>query len=655
MGAGGLLLLMLLAGLLIPPPPPPPPPPVRKSASKPIADSRTAIDRQVLTRPDSKLYSKPEGEPLTNRPLKSFERLFVFAVKDSWIEVGETIDRPLGWMKSEDTVDWPHSIVVEYGRPEKRSPVLFFREGEALEKLANLGQAGSDKIASLYQEIENASANGTPLPDTFPVVCMEPGQLGNQLYINPVLESRFIEVAGQPARVLRVTSAGQKRGATNFSSPEYLKTLQRNRERAERAEVATVEGVDLDLVFVIDMTGTMQPWVDSLFAAMRELTGSIGDNPRLNGRVRLGLWGYQDNPGYAGIQFLTKNLTPSLLDPAAFLQLLESVKVNKKTPDSYPEDVFSGLTEAIRQTSWKSENRIVMLIGDAPAHTTIKSGGATNIDAPQVRQLATDAGVKIVSLAILDSSNPDYVQYHSRLKSQFETLAMNGNGEPAFLTVNSAEESAFRAMIDRLVGELVRQKSVEKPDLPPATDPAEKIARGLLESAVVRIVAQKVDEGGEIVLPRDVTGWVLDRDLMNPEIVALEPKLLVTRSELNKLLSTAERLIKEAEEAKIVGGDFYDAVLRAVAGSASGDRSERLKDRLPDFIRGLPYRSEFMEKSRDWWANATSEESDRFIADMKAKLAYYREVNENPEVWKPLNRDAPSGSHVAAIPLSQLL
>ena len=655
-GVCALLLLLLLVNLLTPPPKPPPPAPRSTQAKKPIEDLRTAIDRQVLSRPDSNLYDKPDGAPVAGRLLKNFERLFVFTDDGDWVEVGESIDRPLGWMRAEDTVDWPHSIVVEYGDPVNRSPVLFFRDPGKLQELADSQASREDEVGSLYQTIEDAADRGAPLPETFPVVCMEPGQLGDNLYINPVLGSRFIDMDGMQARLLQITAAGLERGATEFTSPEYLEVLKQNRKRAESALAeASREGVELDLVFVVDMTGSMQLWVDGLFAAIQELASSIESNPGLKDRVRLGLWGYQDNQGYSGIQFLKKNFTPELLEPSQFAALLDSIVVNQRTPDSYPEDVFAGLTAAVGETNWRAENRFLMLIGDAPGHTSRNSGGATDINASQVRQIADDAEVKIVSLAILDSSNPDFVKYHAPLKSQFETLATNGNDEPAFLTVDSGEESAFKEMIDHLLGELVRQRSVENPNLAPPSNPGEKIGRGLLESAVVRAVAQEVDEAGEIIIPRDITGWVIDRDLLNPKIVSLEPKLLVTRSELNSLLITTERMIREVEAANILGGDFYDAVLKAVAGSASGNRSERIKDRLPDFIKGLPYRSDFMEKSRDWWANATSEETDRFLAEMKAKLTYYREVNENPDLWKPLNRGAPSGNHVAAVPFSQLL
>lgn len=657
--AGGAIALLALLGLgkLLQPPTTPPTRPTRPPVMSPIAvvDSRTAIDKQVLARPKSELFKDPKGTAKLDRRPKNFERLFVFETKEGWIEVGDSKTNPIGWMKDTDAVDWPHSIVVEYGSPENRYPVLYFRSEQELAKILDAGEQRRDTVTKLYEDIEKAAGEGSSLPAGHPVICMEPGQFNRELCITPVLASKLVEMDGKQARMLQVTAAGMERGATTFDNPEYVKLLQMNRAAAQKKGLEALEGVDVDLVFVVDMTGTMQPWVNGLFAAISDLSKRIESNSKLAGRVRLGLWGYQDNPGIPGIQYLTKNCTPALMTASEFSAMLQGVKVNRKTSDSYPEDVFAGVTDAIKKTKWRSKNRFLIVIGDAPGHTSTKKGGATDMDAPQVRQIATDAGVDMVALAIKDSSDPDYPKYHGLLESQFRTLATNGNRPPCYLSVTEKGQNTFTEIMFRLVGELIDQKSLTQPDSTPAGDPALDIAKSLLESAKVRMVSEVVNAEGKSVTPRDINGWVVDRDLLKAEVASLEPKLLVTRTELNKLLIIAEGLIRNAGDAKIVGGDFYDAVLKAVAGSASNNRTENLKNRLPDFIKGLPYKSEFMEKSKDWWASASREDQDRFIEEMKAKLSYYRMVNENKDLWKPLSREAASGDYVAAIPLGQLL
>ncbi len=670
-GLGGLILLFGLIKLLQPPEPPTKKPgslplPVASSASAGVVekDLRTAIDRQILARPDSRVYADTKDATPTEKLPGNFERFFVFGSEPGWLEIGETRNAPIGWMKEEDTVDWPHAIVVEHGSPENRLPVLYFKNEKDLADLLNSGDLREERVRKLYEEADEAVRSGKPLSPGHPVICIEPSQNDDGLSITPVLEAKMGTTGRQPTRLLRITAAGSERGSTTLDNPEYVSLLKRNRDLSAEVESGTDGGIDFDIVFVVDTTGSMQPWVDGLFSVISGVASGIRDDPKIAGRVHFGFWGYQDNPGYSGIQYLTRNYTSELVDAAEFSALLSQIKVNQRTSDSYPEDVFAGVTDAIGKTAWRSANRVAVVIGDAPGHTKVASGGAGDIDAPQVRQIATDAGVSIVALAIKDGSSANYRKHHPLLEDQFRLLATNGNRAPALVSVTDAGMEEFKTTMKQIVSELAEQRSLDRSDGgTEETDDSEQtgdpsgfeIASGLLESANVRVIAEIVNAEGETVAPRDISGWVADRDLLKPEIASLEPKLLVTKDELNKLLILAEGLIRNAEDAKIVGGDFHDAVLRAVAGTASNSRTDSLKDSLPDFIKGLPYRSEFMEKSKDWWAAPSQEEQERFIDTMKAKLTYYRTVNENPSLWKPLNRDSGGGDYVAAIPLKQLL
>jgi len=662
LGGAGVLALVVLIGKLMQPPAPTkrPPTPLPSTSSTPLTDTRTAIDKQILVRPKSELFKSPNGAILEERSLKNFERFYVFSEKEGWIEVGDSKTNPLGWMKTEDAVEWPHSIVVEYGSPEKRLPVLFFRDDKELSNLVGDEVKRKGLAERYYQEIDAAAVSGNVLPSNHPVICIEPDQITKSLYINPVLAARQVEIGGHSGRLLKVTAAGMDRGATEFSNPEYLKLLNQSRQTAKQGALDALNGIDFDLVFVVDMTGSMQPWVNGLVAAISNLSTKIGGNPNLSGRVKFGLWGYQDLTSNTGIQFRTKNWTPELLPPTDFVPVIANVKVNKETYDSIPEDVFAGLKDAIGKTAWKSKNKFIVLIGDAPGHPPSDEGNSEyEIDAAQVRAISNTYDVQIVSLAILDSIRQANVKYHPELEKQFTLLSVNSNRPPAYLNVKldksskATAENLFCTHLETLLSELVQQSSLRAPQNSELSDPVTSLAKGLLESAKARVVSKIVDSKGMSVIPRDITGWVSDRDLIHPEIPSLEPKLLVTRAELNKLLVASQGFITALEKNKIIGGDFYDSILEAVAASASGGRSDRLKDKLPDFIQGLPYKSEFMEKSKDWWASAPESEKDRFLSEMKSKQSFYRLLNEDPSQWKSLNRE--DDEKVAAIPLSQLL
>jgi serine/threonine-protein kinase PpkA len=662
LGVAALLTLLILAKMLTPPPKPKPDPkqvatkdtrkkPEEPPPTGPLTDGRTGLASQILTRPKSALYANASKDQKLPQKPQNFERFFVFEKKEGWLRVGKDSKSSLGWITDEDAVDWPHSMVVEYTPPDNRKPVLFFREQSGLQKLLDSENLASD-AGNSYKDIEEKGSTGSIFQSDYPVLSIEPAYKIKDLRIMPVLESQETEIAGRPARLLKVTAAGLDRGATTLQDKGYVQQA-----APTRSGVAALQGVDIDLVFVMDMTGSMQPWVNGALAAIRDLAQKIDGNPAVAGRMKLGFWGYQDDPGLTNIQYRTRNFTPSLLSPRGFSDYLASIKVNTLTNDSWPEDVFAGVTDAIKLTKWRAATRILVLIGDAPGHTSIKEGAVSNLDAPQVRQLATDANIKIVSIVIKDpGTSPARAKFNARAAEQFTVLASNGNRAPALLRVSSGDTTPFKNILDVLTEELALQPSLNNPPAnEPMDDPTRDIARGLLAAAKVEVVSETVNKQGQIVAPRDITAWVVDRDLLNPAVPSLEPKLLISKNELSSLQSVASSILAEAKKNVIIGGDFYTQVMGAVAETASGGRSKTLADRLPKFIKGLPYKSDLMEKSADWWGTQTAEQQGEFIKSLEAKLAYYRAINEDPSMWKPLNKDAEAGDYVTAISLSQLL
>jgi hypothetical protein len=207
--------------------------------------------------------------------------------------------------------------------------------------------------------------------------------------------------------------------------------------------------------------------------------------------------------------------------------------------------------------------------------------------------------------------------------------------------------------MEELLGILLTQPADLSSESEPVTEAGE-IARSILERARATIVSAEVTETGESIMPRDFEGWAYELDLMDPSVRALEPKLLVTRAELNTLVDLASDVIRKLEEAVILGGDFYGQLLDAVAGAASGGRASGEGIQLPAFLQGLPYQSDMMGKSADWFQALDSDGQQQFISQVKAKLSYYRMVYETPALWRSLSRVSSAGDQVAEIPFSQL-
>jgi hypothetical protein len=119
-----------------------------------------------------------------------------------------------------------------------------------------------------------------------------------------------------------------------------------------------VEGDELDLVICLDTTDSMADDIDaiktSLPAMVREKTARFSS-------FRLGLVLYKDYfEDYVVKRFaFTK-------DVASFTSAVNKVRVAGGR--DIPEAVYEALYEALTGYDWSAKNKMIVLIGDAPAH-----------------------------------------------------------------------------------------------------------------------------------------------------------------------------------------------------------------------------------------------------------------------------------------------
>lgn len=118
------------------------------------------------------------------------------------------------------------------------------------------------------------------------------------------------------------------------------------------------DGPTIDLVFAIDTTESMRNDIDMLrsrFPAM------IAENIEKYEKARLGLLYYKDY----NEEYLTKP-HPFTEDPAVVKAMLNSARV--WGGKDRPEAVYEALYDCVTWYEWEADDRVVILIGDAPAH-----------------------------------------------------------------------------------------------------------------------------------------------------------------------------------------------------------------------------------------------------------------------------------------------
>lgn len=147
----------------------------------------------------------------------------------------------------------------------------------------------------------------------------------------------------------------------------------------------------LDIVIALDTTKSMEDDIDeiraSLIPALQEATSGIR-------ALRIGFVEYRDiNEAY-----LTRkhNFTANF---ESANEIMQSLKLGGG--NDWPEEVYAALSVAVNAFDWEAQERMVFLIGDAPAHYPPKS----TVKPQKVFDSARALGVQVYPFIIPKNSN----------------------------------------------------------------------------------------------------------------------------------------------------------------------------------------------------------------------------------------------------------
>ncbi|MCB8983138.1 MAG: VWA domain-containing protein [Ardenticatenaceae bacterium] len=178
--------------------------------------------------------------------------------------------------------------------------------------------------------------------------------------------------------------------------------------------------VNLDVLFLIDATGSMADEIQQLKDNIRAISAQVDALPS-QPDVRFGLVAYRDRED----AFLTQvtDFTPNVETFAAALD-----QVQADGGGDYPEDLNQALADAIHQPEWRVANTVslIFLVADAPPHLDY---GQQDHYAAEMLQ-AAQRGIKIYPIASsgLDEQG-EYI---------FRQLAQATGGRFIFLTYGAS-------------------------------------------------------------------------------------------------------------------------------------------------------------------------------------------------------------------------
>ena len=665
---------------------------------------QTEKQLRVLPRSQSALYAAPSADAaVVKSSVVAFQPLYVFgleqlnladpAAPEGFYQVGASAGAAEGFLHAQDTLEWRQAMVLEFEHPgqgeDRRLPTLFFRQLSDLLAIVRAPDR-SEKVAQLREDIASGDTAGG-------AIAREPAayaDITDDLYVYPILEWRQDEDSEERPRYLRVLTSVPGTRVDPASSP-----IAQNKVADIAPQKRTLADMDVDVVFVIDMTGSMAPSIDAVATALKVSADEFGREFAGARQVRFGLYGFRDSVERTpDLEYTVKSFTPEgLVTRDGLSAILDNGGANlvaSESSDEWAEALLSGVNTAIKDTSWSSDDslRLLIVVGDASGHEPGHPAYQNGLDSASLRQLASDENIYINGVYIQNGrAELDW----SRANQQYGVLTTNpGASAPNFGEVTAdapymvevfLTEFAYssRAFAEQVLAEQealtpsVVTPAPSQPDPNPMDHGAGSGARvGVNDPRLsdeqrdtVAAIAESWGEGLKLGIvdylgsgqeaPADFTGWVLDNDLANPNRRAVSVRVLITREELDTVIRRLEFLVQALEEKEISQADFFSTLqdLSARTGldiDVEESQQFRSSNLLPKWIAAMPYKSEVLDLSPRSFEEMTTQDRGAFIQRNKSKLEAYRAISTKPDGWSKLDPQADDLARVYPLDIDAL-
>lgn len=617
------------------------PPAVAQERRPLLVEGRQTVFQRVLTRPGATLHATAGGA--VTAPFSPFEPLYVYAREGDWLEVGRSMRRGAdGWVNAEAVVTWRQNIVAAFTNPAGRDRTLFFKDRPSLEFVLN--HEASVAQAERYRA---AAIAGAPVADSG-VVAVEPAEfvdIRSQFYLLPILEfvEEFHPMTLDPFLELRVASLPLRDAPVIGDAP-----------------TDAMASFDAGIVFVIDTTMSMDPYIEETREALRDIVNRIGQTD-LASRVHFGVWGFRDNPeAVPGLEYRTREFLPLQRREGmgAAVEALGRMEASRANSPGFHEDSIAGVEDAIEQTNWAPDGRpfggrYVVLVTDASPKPPRDANARSNLDSRSLQARARERGVALMTLHLrtpAGAANHDAAERLYRELSRFDDATF-------YYPIPNGSRDAFGRQVRAFVDGFTNHVRAAMGQPPTPTETADPDFDRL--GAAMRLAYLGERQGA--AAPPLFESWVSDKALEDGRVSALQPRLLITKNELSTLSSVIRTVLDAAERGQS-GGDqvsFFNQIKDAMARMAQNPDTlvnaqfDTLGGAFGEILGDLPYRSEIMEITEARWTGSGTLQRE-VIDRLRARLVLYERWHDDPANWTRLAEDAPDGEHVFAMPFSAL-
>lgn len=621
-----------------------------------LQEGKKTLYQRVLTTPGCKLGTTAGDDKGQLQP--AFSSLYVYQKEDangqSWLKVGpDSFGKTIGWLPKSCTVDWKMQLTLAFTNPANRDRLLFFKERKSLDDILSAPDPVS-LIAPLRARLKrDGHAEGIQAEEPEYFV-----DLQKQFYLLPILSGEEVMTEdGFYTRLLNVASVSKAEAA-----------------KKQEDNVNQLKGFNASVVFVIDSTISMGPYIERTKEAVNKIYGKIKQE-HLDGQVKFGLISFRSNTkAVPGLEYRTKIYAdPShVKDGADFLKKVADLKEAKVSSSLYDEDAYSGVLSAIDDIDWSPFGaRYMVLITDAGAIDGSNKLSGTGLDASQLRLEAGNRGIAIYTLHLKTSVGKDN---HAKAESQYRDLSnFDSTQSNLYQAVNAGDLKMFGQQVDALASAITEQvKSAYMGDAAIgsalyAKDDGQKLTpeqKLLQDTALIGHAMQLAYLGkrNSTQAPLVFQAWISDRDLIKQNIPTTDVRVLLTKGQLSDLSDAVSQILKAANEGMISPTKMFEQ-LRTVAATMGADPNQlkqqdnaRIGDLgvLGEYLADLPYKSDVLNLDEETWKSWDGLSQEKFIRTLSSKLRHYQKYNADVDRWVELAKGSDPRDRVYPIPLEMM-
>ncbi len=641
-------------------------PQVQAEGRRPLLiEGKKTLYQRVLAKPEAVLVSTP-GQA-SSKNVVPFTVFYVYDRRSQdgsdWLEVGyDSHGDVKGWIKASQSIDWDHGLTVAFRDPAGHDRVMLFREPEQLQKLAEATVNDPSTYDLLYQA---AAVDGLQ-PDS-PVVAIQPKgyvDIRDDFYLVPIREYKDVYVGAEKGRLLRISSVPHN---SNGQAPVAVEAPVQAQD--DGLDEAKGPALDTGVVFVIDSTLSMDPYIARTRAAIQKIYDDIAQNDP-QGNVSFGLVAFRSDPSFAsGIEYRSLVYADLLKGRSAsdFFSSVAELKAATVSTRDFREDSFAGVKQAIDSISWGSyQARYIILITDAPSYEGSDPSSGTGMSADALRQLARDNNIAIFVLHLKTTAGSTT---HDEAKQQYKALSYVPGIGDLYYGVRTGAVGDFGRVLDALGAQLVAQMRRDFTKTPTAAPGDDAQLATLQEKAgklgyALRMQYLAKKEKGTI--PTVFDAWIVDRDLKSPERKVVDVRVLLTRDQLSDLYQMLSEVLDTAEQGMLSPRNFLGDIktLAATAsrdanqlgGSTTSSGAKNLAELgfITEYIEDLPYTGDVMNVTLTDWRNWPAKRQLTFIQRLEEKVNYYRALHDHTDLWVSLDGGPVDGDSVFPVPLEML-